>query len=112
MPGASGIFATIQVTVDTSSAGFASAPQYFASLQGPVSQIDSNRIDVVAFHLDHIDLMKTDSFVFRFLILVIQIEPNVSLKTLITKYLQDQKVYVSWIGVEENPGNREVSCEH
>jgi hypothetical protein len=109
---ATGVFATIQVTVDTSSAGFASVPQYFASLQGPVSQIDANTINVLAFHFDHIDLMRTDSFVFRFLILVLQVRPKFALKTLITKYLQDQKVYVSWLGIEENPKNREVNCEH
>jgi hypothetical protein len=111
-PNVGDIFATIQVTVDTSSVGFATVPQYFASLQGPVSQIDANTINVIALHFDHVGLMRTDSFVFRFLILVLQLKPNFSRKTLITKYLQDQKAYVSWLGIEENPLNREVNCEH
>lgn len=110
--GVAGIFASIQVTVDTSSAGFATVPQYFASLQGPVSQIDPDVIKVVALHFDHVDLMKTNSFVFRFLILILQLLPTASINTLITKYLQDQKVYVSWLGIEQNPVIREVHCEH
>jgi hypothetical protein len=94
---------SIQVRIDTSSAGFTTVPQYFATLQGPLSQTNSSGIKVICLHFDHLDLLKTDSFVFRFLILVINLKPF-KIESQVQKYLQEQKAYVGWLGIERNPG--------
>ncbi|HUS09298.1 MAG TPA: hypothetical protein VMZ30_02440 [Pyrinomonadaceae bacterium] len=93
---------SIQVKIDTSSAGFATVPQYFAALQGPLSQVDQNALSVICLHFDHIDQLRPDSFVFRFLILLIKFTPG---RLEVQKYLQQQKAYVSWIGIERIPGS-------
>ncbi len=96
---------SIQVKIDTSSAGFTMVPQYFAALQGPLSQTNQTAAEVICLHFDHLDLLRADSFVFRFLIVVIKLTSGkISFETQVQKYLQQQKAYVSWLGIERNPG--------
>jgi hypothetical protein len=97
-------FFSVQVKIDTSSAGFTTVPEYFATLQGPLSQVNETGSQVVCLHFDHLDLLRTDSFVFRFLIFVIKLTAG-NIETQVKRYLQQQKAYVSWLGIERNPGD-------
>ncbi len=95
----------VRVRIDTSSAGFASIPEYFAFLQGPLTTIESPRkIGILCLHFDHVERMRADGFVFSFFILVFKIDTS-ELTKQIQKFLNQQKAYVSWIGFERNPGD-------
>jgi hypothetical protein len=95
----------VRVRIDTSSAGFASIPEYFALLQGPLTTIESpGEIGILCLHFDHIERMRADGFVFSFFILVFNVDTD-ELTKQIPKFLNQQKAYVSWIGFERNPGD-------
>jgi hypothetical protein len=96
-----GVFG-VQVRIDTSSAGFTTGPRYFASLQRSLLvQDEEKNPTVMGLHLDHIDGVAIDGFVFRFLIKVLKLsgeeaEPERDIR----EFLQQQKAYVSWLGIE------------
>jgi hypothetical protein len=101
--------ASLQVRIDTSSAGFTSVderhlPAYFARLQGPLMKLnDQNAIQFGSVFLSHIDEISIDGFTFRFLIAVFnsrdgEFEPVRDVRA----FLQQQEVHVSWLGIELN----------
>jgi hypothetical protein len=100
---------SLQVRIDTSSAGFTSvderhAPAYFARLQGPLTKLNEQKeIEFGSVFLSHIDEISIDGFTFRFLIAVFnsrngEFEPVQDVRA----FLQQQEVYVSWLGIELN----------
>jgi hypothetical protein len=100
---------SLQVRIDTSSAGFTSeselsAPAYFASLQGPLTKLnDQKNIEFGGVYLSHVDDISVDGFTFRFLIAVFnsrngEFEPAPDVRA----FLQQHEIYVSWLGVELN----------
>jgi len=95
----------VQVKIDTSSAGFTTTPEYFASLQGRLTSIDSKgAIQVFCLHFDHIERMRIDGFAFSFFIAVIDTS-TLMVEKQIRKFLDRQTAYVSWLAVERNPGD-------
>lgn len=105
-----GVFA-LQVKLDTSSAGFTTPPAYFASLQGPlVVRADKKSLTAIALHFDHVDQATINSFVFRFLVVVFDpvagelSEPEGDIR----KFLQQQKAYVSWLGIEPSRNDQSI----
>ena len=101
--------ASLQVRIDTSSAGFTSedelsAPAYFASLQGPLTKLnDRKEIEFGGVYLSHVDEISVDGFTFRFLIAVFNSRGGgfESVQD-VRAFLQQQEIYVSWLGVELN----------
>jgi hypothetical protein len=101
--------ASLQVRIDTSSAGFTStddlsAPAYFASLQGPLTKLDnSKKIESGGIYLSHIDEISVDGFTFRFLIAVFNSQGGKFEQAPDARaFLQQHEVYVSWLGIELN----------
>ena len=101
--------ASLQVRIDTSSAGFTSVdeqhlPAYFARLQGPLTKLNEQKeIEFGGVFLSHIDEISIDGFTFRFLIAVFNsrdrgFEPVHDVRA----FLQQHEVYVSWLGIELN----------
>jgi hypothetical protein len=98
-----GPFIGLQVRFDVSSAGFSTTPEFFASLQGGLTNVDAGgALRTACVHFDHIDEVRADSFVFRTLILVITVSKTLEFEKQVQKFLQDQKAYVSWIGLERS----------
>jgi hypothetical protein len=100
-------FTEVRVKVDTSSAGFTTVPEYFASLQGPLTILDpTGAVRVLCLHFDHIERTRIDGFVFSFLIVVARFTSGAAERERqIQKFLNQQKAYVSWLAVERNPGD-------
>jgi hypothetical protein len=101
--------ASLQVRIDTSSAGFTStddlsAPAYFASLQGPLTRLDgSKKVESGGVYLSHIDEISVDGFTFRFLIAVLNSQGGeLKLAPDARAFLQQHEIYVSWLGIELN----------
>jgi len=105
-------FTEVRVKIDTSHAGFTTIPEYFASLQGPLTILDStNRVKLLCLHFDHIEQTRIDGFVFSFFIVAVSIRGGVGeLETQIQKTLNQQNAYVSWLAVERNPGDATFSA--
>lgn len=100
---------TVQVRIDTSSAGFTIVPAYFASLQGALTrQGGQDGETTICLRLDHIDEAAIDGFTFRFFITVFRLAPgkNPQLEREARDFLQAQKAYVSWLAIEPNPGGK------
>lgn len=94
---------SLQVRINTSSAGFTRAPAYFAQLQGPLMFQDKQSGElVISLHLDHIDEASINGFVFRFIIVVFKIATGgeSQLERDVRSFLQQQNAYISWLGVE------------
>jgi len=109
LPGVTSIV-DVQVLIDTSSAGFTTAPEYFATLQGPLTTLDaSGAIQSICIHLDHIEKITIEGFVFRFFALV-RVRATFDPVSQIQKFLNQQKAYVSWVGLERVPGK--IASEH
>ena len=98
--------AEVRVRIDASSAGFTTVPEYFASLQGPLTNLDATGvIKLLCLHFDHVERTRTDGFVFSFFIAAARFSGGtVAPERQIQKFLNQQKAYVSWLGVERNPG--------
>lgn len=95
----------IQVRIDTSSAGFTSAPVYFASLQGSLADREKK---TVTLHLEHIDEIKPNGFLFRvaiFPLIRVPPEPLAPIDSFedFNKFLAERKTYVSWLAIEPHP---------
>lgn len=105
-------FTEVRVKIDTSSAGFTTVPEYFASLQGPLTSVDSaGKVNLVCLHFDHIERTKIDGFVFSFFITAARITGGTRERvTQIQKFLNEQKAYVSWMAVQRNPGDASFSA--
>jgi hypothetical protein len=109
LPGISSIV-DVQVIIDTSSAGFTTPPEYFATLQGPLTTLDARgAIQSLCIHLDHIEKITIEGFVFRFFALV-RVRATFDPVSQIQKFLNQQKAYVSWVGLERVPGK--IASEH
>jgi len=100
-------FAEVRVRIDTSSAGFTTVPEYFASLQGPLTSLDATGVfKVLCVHFDHIERTHIDGFVFSFFMVAARITGGAAQRERqIQKFLNQQKAYVSWLAVEHNPGD-------
>ncbi len=104
------LVADVQVRIDTSSAGFTTVPEYFATLQGPLTILDPGRADLsICIHLDHIEKTSIEGFVFRFFA-VVSSNSQQDPMSQIQKFLNQQKAYVSWMGLERVPGK--IASEH
>jgi len=97
----------VQVKIDASSAGFTIVPEYFACLQGRLASLASNgAIQVFCLHFDHIEKASIDGFVFSFFVSVIKVVAGaLNFETEVQKFLNQQSAYVSWVGIERNPGD-------
>jgi hypothetical protein len=103
----------IQVRIDTSSAGFTSVPVYFASLQGALADRDRKTLTL---HLDHIDEVTPNSFLFRVAIFPFVrsgSDPFLPPETAeeFDKFLAERKTYVSWLAIEPHPQLRFPEAE-
>jgi hypothetical protein len=105
-------FTEVRVKIDTSSAGFTTVPEYFASLQGPLTVIDAaGAVRVLCLYFDHIETTRIDEFVFSFFIVVAGLSGgSVERERQIQKFLNQQRVYVSWLAVQRNPGDAILSA--
>ena len=90
----------VQVRVDTSSAGFTTVPEYFATMQGTLTRLSGDN-PVFSLHFDHVEAPNIGGFVFSFFILVIRL--NLEIETQVRKFLNEQKAYISWLGIQRNP---------
>jgi hypothetical protein len=100
-------FTEVRVKIDTSSAGFTTVPEYFASLQGSLTSLDSaGRVKFFCLHFDHIERAKIDGFIFSFSIVAARVTSGDRHRVReIQKFLNEQKTYVSWLAVQRNPGD-------
>jgi hypothetical protein len=105
-------FTEVRVKIDTSHAGFTTVPEYFASLQGPLTSLDSaNRVKLLCLHFEHLEKTRIDSFVFSFFIVAASFTGGVvERENQIQKFLNQQNAYVSWLAVERNPGEATFSA--
>jgi hypothetical protein len=96
----------VDVRVDTSSAGFTDVPEYFATLQGTLTSVDGDTIQVLCLHFDHVEQPRVNEFLFSFFIAVIKSVPgqDFSFETQIPRFLNERKAYVSWLSIQQNPG--------
>ncbi len=96
----------IQVTIDTSAAGFTETPCYFAWLQG---QLWSRaNIEFFPLALDHITNTKIKRFTFRLWLPAVNAVIGKRARILNSNFQQDflsyarkQKLYVCWMGVQD-----------
>lgn len=93
----------VRVKIDTSSAGFTSVPEYFATLQGTLTRVNGAN-PVFSLHFDHVEEPGINGFVFSFFILVIKL--GFEIETQIRKFLNEQNAYISWLGIQRNPSIR------
>lgn len=102
---------SFQVSIDTSSAGFAIRPAYFAALQGQLSFTDEETgAQFIGLSLGHIDQATNNGFVFRFFVTAYQVAAGKKPRPVgdLRDFLLRQNAYVYWIGIEGN----EVGNEH
>jgi hypothetical protein len=95
----------IQVTIDTSAAGFTQTPCYFAWLQGPLWS--RANLEFFPLALDHIANASIRRFTFRLWMptfnAVIGLRSralNSNFATEFLNYAREQKLYVCWMGVQ------------
>jgi len=110
---ATGFGISVQTAVDTSSAGFTSAPCYFAWLEGPVWSASTHQFFPAFF--PSLANESTTGFTFRLFIPMarqelnrIESANNTGARTItrpqeILLYAQRQKLYVAWIGCQMQP---------
>lgn len=98
---------SLQVRIDISSAGFTTPPDCFAFLQGPLvvkeeSEDPEAPVAKVSLYFEHVDEVTIHSFVFRFLIILVEILPGSKsrLGRDVRRFLTQQKDYVSWLAIE------------
>jgi hypothetical protein len=98
-----GVFG-VQVTIDTSSAGFTTLPNYFAALQGSfVSADNQGNQSITALYLDHIDQPTINGFVFRFVLSILASSTgrgSAFEQIGLRDFLTQAGAYVSWLGIE------------
>jgi hypothetical protein len=109
----------LQVTIDTSSAGFTEAPCYFAWLKSTVpSLVEQNPLEalLVGWHVEYIMDISDTSFTFRILLpmLVILVQDVTNILVLIQLWMaivtallgfaQQQQLSVCWMGLQSQPG--------
>ncbi|MCM3870580.1 MAG: hypothetical protein ND895_07805 [Pyrinomonadaceae bacterium] len=123
----------VQVTIDTSSAGFTQLPCYFAWLQG--SLWNKTNIEFFPVPLSHIDHETTTQFRFRAwmppLITVLGSRARLANATPVpatfkresgiesagfsvnefVNFARQQRLYVCWIGIQEQRGQGGLTCE-
>jgi hypothetical protein len=93
----------VQVRINTSSAGFTRPPLYFASLQGRLFVPDDGTgKKSIAFHLHHIDEVTIKGFVFRFIIVLLQLTPDGTARPVgeVRKFLERRQAYIEWLAIE------------
>jgi hypothetical protein len=97
----------VQVTIDTSAAGFTETPRYFAWLEG--SLWDRSNIEFFPAPLAHIDDATAGATQFRFrlwmpnIIAIIGSRVRLANQHVATEFLnfsQSKKLYVCWLGVQ------------
>ena len=93
----------VRVTIDASNAGFTTVPEYFATLQGPLTRLNGVN-QVFSLRFDHVEKPGINGFVFSFFIVVIKL--GFEFETQVQKFLNEQKAYVSWLGIQRNPSIR------
>lgn len=120
----------VQVTIDTSSAGFTQVPCYFAWLQG--SLWNRPNIEFFPVPLSHIDQETTRQFRFRvwlpllFTVLGSRLrfansrplpkshqranEPAGFSVNEFVNFAREQRLYVCWIGIQERRGQSGLTC--
>ena len=105
----------VQVTIDTSAAGFTEAPCYFAWLQGPLW--DQANIEFFPAPLAHVDQDSVTPKRFRFrlwmprMLLLLGSRVRLANQQFATEFLnfaQSKKLHVCWLGIRHMP---EIGCE-
>jgi hypothetical protein len=92
----------VQVTIDTSAAGFTQDPCYFSWLQGPLW----NRDTIGQFTpFEHIAEAKADEFTFLLLL-----EEGEESNNDFIRVAQEQALYISWLGIQPEP-TQKAECE-
>jgi hypothetical protein len=107
----------LQVPIDTSTAGFATVPLYFAELEVPLFFRDAKTGDsFMCVHHDQLEQDASDSFTFRTLLALVRVDEHDSFARAATlqpapvaredirRLLREQRVCVSWWGVELERG--------
>jgi hypothetical protein len=109
----SGLVYGVQTTIDTSAAGFTDSPCYFAWLQGPVFNPQTNEIGPAV--LTNITNQTLTSFTFR---IILPTRSHVEMPSLLrgptstvphkvdatefALFARRQKLYVNWVGCQQN----------
>ncbi|RUR74503.1 hypothetical protein ACF3DV_12180 [Chlorogloeopsis fritschii PCC 9212] len=101
--GSQQIVVGFQVEIDTSSAGFTEIPCYFAWLQGSFWSSPKEQFLFASF--GHISKVSVEQLTFNLWLPSIQtwvpsIETNQALDTEFLTFAQQQKLYVSWLGIQ------------
>jgi hypothetical protein len=115
--GSQQILAGYQVEIDTSSAGFTEIPCYFAWLQG--SSWSSPKGQFLFASFGHISKVSVEQLTFNLWLPQIQTwglssieRTNQALDTEFLTFAQQQKLYVSWLGIQPFEKNRDRTEEN
>jgi hypothetical protein len=98
----------LQVTVDTSAAGFTEMPHYFAWLQGDLWRLNAKVAAVGLLFHSHLDELSSQGFTYRFIIRIIgpgrrgNIHPIQDVRA----FLRERGFFVCWLGIQSRPGSR------